>query len=276
MKGRISGIDMGYDEAGKGPPVLLIHGFPLNRRMWRPQLEALAAAGYRVIAPDLRGFGESGAGDLPCSVSLFADDVKGLLDLLGIERAVVGGMSMGGYVLLNLLERYPERVVAACFLTTRSGADDEAGKARRTALIRELEAGRREAVLEAFASILFAEGTMRKRPELVAEVQGWIEAADPRGLIGGLMAMRERKDCTPLLAGFTLPALVVGASQDRAVPMEHILLLEAGLPHSTVCIIPEAGHMANMEQPERFNACLLDFLAGLPPGLFLTTPLARE
>ncbi len=109
MQAELNGIQLAYDEAGEGPAVLLIHGFPLGRQMWGPQVQALAAAGFRAVAPDLRGFGESEPGAGAGSTDLLADDLIALLDHLGIEKAVVGGMSMGGYVMLNLLARYPER-----------------------------------------------------------------------------------------------------------------------------------------------------------------------
>ncbi|KAF0218840.1 MAG: alpha/beta hydrolase fold [Geobacteraceae bacterium] len=262
MKALINGVTMAYDEAGSGPAVVLIHGFPLNRNMWRPQAAALSEAGYQVITPDLRGFGESEVPDGPYSVDLYSDDVAGLLDHLGIERAIVGGMSMGGYVLLNLLERYPQRVSAACFITTRSNADDEAGKARRLALAKDVTASGPQVVADLFKTLLFAEETAAIKPELVSEIYGWMMDTDSRGLAGGLLAMRERKDYTQLLGHFTLPALVIGAEHDLAVPLESVRVLEAGLPDSKTCIIPHAGHMANMEQPETFNACLLKFLQG--------------
>jgi pimeloyl-ACP methyl ester carboxylesterase len=263
VKAFINGITMAYDETGKGPAVVLIHGFPLNRRMWRPQVAALSAAGYQVITPDLRGFGESEAPDGPYSIDLYADDVAGLLDHLGIERAVVGGMSMGGYVLLNMLERYPQKISAACFIVTRSNADDEAGKAKRLALAKDVAALGPQVVADVFKSLLFAQDTAALRPELVSEIYGWMIDADSRGLAGGLLAMRERKDYTQLLGRFRLPSLVIGAEQDLAVPPESIKVLEDGLPDCKTCVIPQAGHMANMEQPEAFNACLLEFLQGL-------------
>jgi pimeloyl-ACP methyl ester carboxylesterase len=267
MKALINGVTMAYDEEGRGPVVVLIHGFPLNRRMWRPQVTALAGAGYRVITPDLRGFSESDAPDGPYSIDLFADDMVGLLDHLGIERAIVGGMSMGGYVLLNLLERYPQRVSAACFIFTRSNADDGAGKARRLALAQDVAIFGSQVVADAFTTLLFAEETAAKKPELVSEVYGWMTGTDPRGLAGGLLAMRDRKDYTQLLGQFTLPALVIGAEQDLAVPPDSIRVLEAGLPNAKSCLIPRAGHMANLERPEAFNACLLEFLKGcFTPG----------
>ena len=125
MRTVINGITMAYDDHGSGPAVVLIHGFPLCRRMWHPQIQALTNAGFRVIAPDLRGFGESDAPDGPYSMELFADDIVELLDHLGIDEAVVGGMSMGGYVLLNLLERHRQRLRGAVFITTHATADDD-------------------------------------------------------------------------------------------------------------------------------------------------------
>jgi 3-oxoadipate enol-lactonase len=263
MKAFINGINMAWDDSGTGPVVLLIHGFPLNRRMWHPQMAALNAAGYRVVTPDLRGFGESDAPDGPYSMELFSDDVAALLDHLGIERAVVGGMSMGGYVLLSLLERRPELFNAACFVVTRSGADDEAGKERRLALARDVMKFGPQVVADTFEKILFAEGTAQERPKLATEVCRWMTGTDSRGMAGGLLAMRERKDYTPLLGSFSLPVLVLGAEQDKAVPVENARILAAGLPLHKLCIIPEAGHLANLEQPKAFNNCLLDFLRGL-------------
>jgi 3-oxoadipate enol-lactonase len=265
MKATINGINMAWDDNGSGPAVCLIHGFPLDRRMWGPQVMALASAGYRVITPDLRGFGESDAPDSPYAMDLFADDLTALLNHLGIERAVVGGMSMGGYVLLNLLERYPERVAAACFIVTRSGPDDEAAKERRLNLARDVMKFGPRVITEFFTQILFGEETARERPELVAEVCRWMVESDSRGLAGGLLAMRGRKDYTPLLGSFRLPALIIGADQDKAVLPEHMRVLAAGLPQHKKCIIPEAGHLANLEQPLAFNNCLLDFLANLSP-----------
>lgn len=133
----INGITLAYDDHGSGPAVVLVHGFPLCRRMWHPQIKAVTDAGFRLVTLDLRGFGESDAPEGPYSMELFADDVAGLLDYLGINRAVVGGMSMGGYVLFNLVERHAGRLAGAVFITTRATADDEAAKARRLQLAQE-------------------------------------------------------------------------------------------------------------------------------------------
>ena len=152
MHATINGINLAYDDHGSGQPLLLIHGFPLCRRMWHPQIQAVTAAGYRLIVPDLRGFGESDAPDGPYTIGLFADDLVELLDHLGVEQAVVGGMSMGGYVLFDLLERYPERVRGACFLLTRATADDEAGKERRLTLARDVMRFGPQVIADQFAT----------------------------------------------------------------------------------------------------------------------------
>lgn len=252
-----------YDDAGKGLPVVLIHGFPLCRRMWQPQVDALTAQGYRVICPDLPGFGDSAPLAEPASMAHYADAVIGLLDQLGIERAVVGGMSMGGYVLLNLASRYPERLLGAMFLVTRAAADDAAGQAKRSLLVEELKGGNRMIVPDAFAQVLFAPSTPQQKPELVAEVRGWMEVASPEGTIYGLLAMRDRADYVEALPQLDLPALVVGAEHDLAVLPEHSRALGEGLPQAELKIIAGAGHMANLEQPEAFNEAIVDFLQQL-------------
>lgn len=252
-----------FDDVGEGLPVVLLHGFPLSRQMWRPQAEVLTKAGYRVITPDLPGFGASQPLAGPAGMEAYADAVIALLDELGIDRAVVGGMSMGGYVLLNLVERYPQRLLAALYLVTRAAADDAPGKARRGDLAGAVRGGDREVVPEAFEKLLFAPETPKKRPELVAAVRQWMDAAAPEGVVGGLLAMRDRKDYLDLLSTFALPSLVIGATEDAAVPPAHAEALAAGLPDADLHIIPRAGHMANLEQPEAFNRILLEFLEKL-------------
>ena len=260
MHAIINGIRLAFDDTGTGMPILLIHGFPLCRRMWQPQLRKLAEAGFRVIAPDLRGFGESDAVDGPYTMDQFADDVVALLDHLEIEKAVVGGMSMGGYVLLNLCERHSERLAGACFITTRATADDEAGKARRLQLARDVAKFGPQVIADAFYPVLFAEASLTERPKLVDEVCGWMMATDSRGLAGGLLAMRERPDYSAFLPAISIPSLAIGAVGDLAAPPENARAIAAAIPGCRLCIVPDAGHMANLEHPGAFNRCLLDFL----------------
>jgi len=263
MQTLINGISLAFDDRGAGLPLLLIHGFPLSRKIWEPQLAALRQE-FRTISPDLRGFGESDAPDGPYSMDLFADDMIGLLDHLGIDKTVVCGMSMGGYVAMNMLDRYPERVRAACFMVTRSAADDEAGRERRLSLAREVMENGPQIVTDAFSRILFSSRAGNGETELVAEVCRIMAQTSARGLAGGLLAMRERPDYTDRLAGFSVPSLVIGAELDIAIPPEESRRLAEGLPDARLVIIPDAGHMAGMENPSAVNRELLDFLHSLP------------
>lgn len=263
MKATVNGITIGYDDIGNGPAVILLHDFPLTRRMWQPQVGPLVAAGYRVIVPDLRGFGESAETEAPYDVSLYAEDVVALLNYLGIGRAVFGGMSMGGYILFNLLERFRQRVMAAAFFTTRSRADDVSEKARRAELAEKVVTGDRQQVVDSLAGLLFAKRTIGTQPALFEEVKSWMDSTDSRTLMAGLLAMRNRKDYTAQVRYFDRPSLVIGAELDRCIKSEHIRFLAAALPFCTSRIIPGAGHLVNMERPEEFNRCLLDFLGSL-------------
>jgi pimeloyl-ACP methyl ester carboxylesterase len=259
-KVRIENIEIACDDHGTGPAIVLIHGFPLNRQMWQAQIQPLAEAGYRVITPDLRGFGASDTPVDGYSMDGFADDIVALLDALQIERAVVGGMSMGGYILMDLLERHPQRVSAACFIATKSSADDEQGRARRTSLAAQAESLGANPIIKIFAELLFAPQTMESKPLLIAQVTSWMRTTSPRALAGGLLAMRDRKDYTPLLPGFKLPALVLAGAEDLAASPNAVELFTFGLPDCQSRVIPGGGHMVNMEQPEEFNRTLLDFL----------------
>ena len=265
MENRVSvnEITMAYDDCGTGPAVLLIHGFPLNRQMWQPQLQAIAGAGYRVIAPDLRGFGASDVPRNGYSMDGFADDLVALLDALQIDRTVIGGMSMGGYILMNLLERYPERVAAACFIATKSSADDEEGRARRSALAAQAEALGASPIVKNFAEILFSPATALSKPGLIAQVTSWMRSTPPCALAGGLLAMRDRKDYTPLLPGFLQPSLVVVGAEDHSASPKALDLFTSGLPSCQSSVIPGGGHMVNLEKPVEFNDTLLRFLHGI-------------
>lgn len=262
---QIDGNRLAYDDVGSGPPVMLIHGFPLNRAMWRPQLGDLVAAGYRVLAPDLPGFGESDTPDGPCSMETYAECLLLLLDHLKIEHAVVGGMSMGGYVLFDLLRRHPERVSGAIFVVTRAVADDAAGRSRRLQLANDVMKFGPQVVADAFHPLMFAPGTAEARPKLAEDVYGVMVSTSSRGLAGGLLAMRERRDMRGLLPEVTVPTLVVAAANDLACPAEYPQMIAEGISGSRLVIIPGAGHLVNMEQPNLFNRHLLDFLRQARP-----------
>lgn len=270
MTSEINGFQMNYIDEGEGPAVLLIHGFPLCSSMWLPQIKVLNEKGFRAIAPDLRGFGSSSAGHVKFSIDLLADDIIALMDHLEIEKAVIGGMSMGGYILLSLMDRYIDRISAAAFIVTRSASDDKPGKERRTALADAVIAGKAYVVAKAFEKVLFGPLIKKNKPELVHQVRQWMNMASTEALIGGLTAMRDRRDYQAELFRFNIPALVLGGGKDICISPEFSKNIAEGLPNSHLKILDGLGHMANIESPELFNNCLISFLKELDS--FANTP----
>lgn len=255
---------LAHELSGNGPPVLLIHGFPLCRCIWQEQHDPLNRAGYRVLTPDLPGFGDSPETGERATMDDYADALIDLLNERDIDKVVAGGMSMGGYILFNLIERYPERLAGAVFAVTRAGADTIDGRVKREEMaISALRHGATP-VAHSFAEILFAAPTMTEYPQLVADVTAWMEQSHPRGMAAALRAMAARKDYTETLGSISLPTLVIGAAEDRTIPVELSRAIASGIPDARYVEIPAAGHMVMLEQPAIFNAAVLGFLDSLP------------
>ena len=240
---------------GDGPALLLVHGFPFDRTMWRHQVAGLA--GWRVIAPDLRGAGTSPAPESGYSMSQYADDLVALLDGLGVDQAVVGGLSMGGYVLFELLRRHPARVRAAIFCNTKAEADSLEAKHGRD----ELAAVARREGPRAVADRLLPR--LIVRPEVAPEVRGMIERTPVPGIVGALLAMRDRADSTPLLPALRLPVLVVAGAEDKITPSAGMRAMARAIAGAQFVEIPAAAHLTPLEQPLETNRVLADFLRAL-------------
>jgi len=257
MIATLNGIRLAWEDQGQGMPVVLLHGFPFTRWMWRAQTAALAR-GHRVITPDFRGFGESGG--LPENLELLADDLHALVEHLHLPRFVLGGFSMGGYVAFRYLARHAERLSGLMLLDTRPEGDTEEGRQRRYAGIERIRAEGPAGFLEDFAKLVVSPKTWESRAETVAEVRRLMEDARPDALAAGLRAMAERPDSTALLATVTAPTLVLVGEDDKATPVESSRKMAAAIPGADLVIIPSAGHVSNIEQPDAFNAALTMFL----------------
>jgi 3-oxoadipate enol-lactonase len=227
--------------------------------MWRRQIAALSGR-YRVLTLDLRGHGESEAPLWRYTMDLFAEDVKGLLDHLGISRAVLCGLSMGGYVLFAFYRKYPERATGLVLADTRAGTDTADGKAARYAMAQKAYGEGTGTVEAAMLPRLLSPATVRERSELVDEVRSMIRSTPLNGIAGDLMAMTDRDDALPLLPRIACPTLVIVGEQDQATPPDEARTMAEQIPGARLEIIPGAGHLANVEQPERFNKALLKFL----------------
>jgi 3-oxoadipate enol-lactonase len=239
--------------------LLLLHAFPLNAHMWEGQLTH-ADAGWHVVAPHLRGF-DDGGGDPPAtSVDDYAGDVIDLLDTLHVKQAVVGGLSMGGYVAFAVL-RYAARYVQALVLAdTRSQADAPDGVAGRTRQLQLVQDKGPSAIADEMLPRVLGETTRTSRPAVVAQVRSMMLSSSADAISGGLRALMTRPDSTPLLQTIHVPTLIVVGEEDTLTPPAAAEEMNRGIAGSELVRIPAAGHLSNLEQPVLFNAALAAFL----------------
>lgn len=264
MKAIINRASIHYEVAGKdsGLPVVLIHGFPFSHEMWHPQVEALSS-GYRVITYDVRGHGESEVGDGQYTIELFVDDFLGLLDHLKIEKAVVVGLSMGGYIALRTIERNPERFKALVLCDTRSEADTNEGKLKRAANIKFVKNEGVERFAAEFVKAIFSPKSFETNLETVQFIQDIIEETSPTAIAGTLLALAGRTDTTDSLSRITVPTLILVGEHDTLTPPSAAEAMHSKIPNSELHVISDAAHMSNLENPEEFNNHLLNFLSRL-------------
>jgi 3-oxoadipate enol-lactonase len=251
----VRGQTVAVADRGDRAPLLLVHGFPLDHDVWHPQIEAFAAS-RRVVAPDLVGFGESAAIERS-SLDDHADDLAALLDALRIERAVVVGLSMGGYVALALWRRHAARVAGLGLVCTRAGADTEAGRAGRYQMAIAVADHGVGVVAEALLPRLLAPDAA---PDVVERVRAMMYRQSTVGVISALHAMAARPSTTAQLAAIQVPTLVVTGAADGLIPGEEAALMAGSVPGARLVVLPGAGHLANLEAPGAFNAALREFL----------------
>jgi pimeloyl-ACP methyl ester carboxylesterase len=260
-----SGVELGYESAGAGRPVVWLHAFPLARPMWRPQLEAVPD-GWSYLAPDLRGFGESDPFGVTesRSVDTMADDVAGLLDALGVTgRVVVGGLSMGGYVALAFARRHPDRLAGLILADTRAEADSDEARANRDKQIAGLASQSVADLFETMLPKLLGDTSRARRPEVVAEARRVAAAQSSAGVADALRALRDRPDATPDLGRVEVPTLVLVGAEDTVTPPSAAEALVRGIPGARLVTVPEAGHLSNLEQPAAFNRAVEELLRTL-------------
>lgn len=240
-------------------PLLLIHGFPHDRTLWRPQVEGLRDIA-RPIAPDLRGFGDAGTAPDTMTMADHAADLKALLDSMRIPRAVVCGLSMGGYIALAFLAKYPDMVQGLVLCNTRAGADsEEARKGRQATAKKALEEGTPAVAQDLFPKMI-AERTRDTRPDIAEHVLTMMERQRAQGVASAARGMAARPDRTGMLPGITVPTLIVTGSEDALIPVSESEAMHKAVPGSELMVVPNVGHLSNMEDAEAFNAGLRLFL----------------
>ena len=256
----VNGHAIAYDDVGTGLPVVFIHGFPHDRGLWASQLGS-ASLPTRCIAPDLRGFGESEG--VATTIDDYASDVVELMRSLGIVKAVIVGLSMGGYVALAMWRRDPNRVRALVLVDTKAAPDTDAGRAKRAEQIEFVKARGSAALADTMMQGMVGKSTRALRPDLTEGIHAMLARAPKNGVIGALTAMRDRPDSTPTLATITVPTLVVVGEDDVLTPVSDARALHEGIAGSRLEIVRGAGHLSNVERPAAFNHVLSEFLASL-------------
>lgn len=257
----IDSLEIGYDDVGSGIPVLFVHAFPLNRTMWAPQVSALVER-CRCIAADIRGFGDSSVAP-PYSMEQFADDLAHLLDQLHVDKVVLVGCSMGGYIAFAFWRRHKDRVRALVLADTRAGADSDETLARRRQLIENARVEGATAVANLQIASIVGKTTREKHPDTYDAVHRMMAQASVEGTVGALEAMMLRPDSTPLLPTIDVPVLIMVGEEDVPTPVKEARAMHERIPGSWLEVIAQAGHLSNMERPAAFNHVLTEFLVTL-------------
>jgi YbgC/YbaW family acyl-CoA thioester hydrolase len=261
----VNGVNLAVDVRGQGPAVLFIHGFPFDHSVWEHPLAHLE--GWMRIAPDLRGMGQSDAPDLGYSMATYAEDLLALLTTLGVDRVVLCGLSMGGYIVFEMLRAARERVRGVVLLNTRAEADSAESRKARDASAAKVREGGAEAIADDMLPRLLAGSTADREPLLPERVRRMMAATPVAGVLGALGAMRDRADSFPLLPTLAgLPALIAAGGEDRLTPPERARAMADALPGARMVVVPEAGHLTPLEQPERTTELLAGFLGSLGRG----------
>ena len=265
MKVQINGINIDYTDQGTGDPLVFIHAFPLSKRMWEPQVRALSKD-YRVITLDLRGHGESETLLWNFTLEDYAKDVHALLHYLDIRRATFIGLSMGGYILFAFYRMFSDIVQALVLADTRAQADNEEGKAGRLAMAQTAYKEGPSIIADMMIPKLLSAATVEHQQDLVDQTRTMILGNEASGIVVDLMAMAARPDSTSVLSQISCPTLLIVGEDDVPTPPSESHYMAERIQQAQLVIIPRAGHLSNLEQPEAFNQALATFFSSRDLG----------
>ena len=249
------------DVQGDGSPILFIHGFPLDRTMWRRLMSHLT--GWKRIAPDLPGFGVNEAPPKAPTIASYANDLVDLLNRMSQDRVVVFGLSMGGYIAFDLVHRFPERVRGLILANTRAASDDEATRRGRDAMARLVESDGLDALVGVLLPKILAPESHTAQPQVVDDVRAMIQRGSIPGVVAALAAMRDRPDSTSLLSDIQVPTLVVSGQKDAIIPGSESKQMADAIPNAHYTVIPTAGHLTPVEQPIATGRAVAEFLEAI-------------
>lgn len=262
MRAKINGINIDYRDQGTGVPVIFIHAFPLNQSMWDEQVAALSSI-CRAVTLDLRGFGLSDVPDGPYSMDQMAADVHGLMTELGIDKAVLAGLSMGGYISFAFYRNYPDKVQAIVLADTRASADTEEGRDKRLKSAERAEGEGARAIADDMVPLALAPSTVENNPDVVQRMRRMAEANSPKGIAAAQRGMAARRDSKDLLAHVDFPVQIIVGSEDKLTSVAEAEKMRDRVRHARFHIIEGAGHLSNLERADEFNRVLIDFIQSL-------------
>jgi 3-oxoadipate enol-lactonase len=264
-KAKINNIELFWVEAGSGDNVLLLlHGFPLDHTMWLNQVEYFAGRGWRVIAPDHRGYGQSTHNPQEVTtVDLMAQDAAGLLDHLGIARAVIVGLSMGGYVTFAFNRQFPEKVRALVLADTKAEPDPPQARENRYKLRETIRQQGSTAARDGMLPVMFSPELHKQGSPMIDDLGAIMLRTKPEAIMATLPGLAERPDVVPELPGIKAPYLVIHGEKDQLMPVANARLMAEANARAKFVEVPGAGHMANIEDAGFFNRAVEDFLKGV-------------
>ena len=260
----LAGVDIGDStDIGAGTPVVLLHAFPCDRRMWDAQVRALGDSGFRVIAPDLPGFGESPLPTGAPGLEVAAQAVFDLLDDRAIGNVMLAGLSMGGYVAMEMLRQQPGRISALALVDTKASSDPEPAQEQRRVIADAVLAADSTSALLAMLPKLLGDTTRNDRPEVVEEVEGFIADASPEAVAWSQRAMADRPESFRALTSYRGPSLVLYGQEDTLSPESDQIEMANALPNAEIRSIPGSGHLSALEQPDEVSEALLHLAESL-------------
>lgn len=256
----VNNFDLSYDDVGEGlVPIVFLHGFPFDKTMWREQMDYLKAT-RRVIACDIRGFGKSTDEESHLSIDLFANDLILFIDKLELEKVIICGLSMGGFIALNAMIRFPSRFEALMLCDTQCIADSYEVKVKRYETIEEIKEYGVANFNEGFIKKVFHEDSITNKPELVEQLRTVVFSNSQHIICQGLLALAERSESCSFLDEITIPTLIICGREDVVTPLEESKYMNKNITGSVLHVINNAGHVSNLEEPAKFNKLLRDFL----------------
>jgi 3-oxoadipate enol-lactonase len=260
MKIKLPEFEMAYEDCGQGVPLLFIHGYPLSRKLWEPQVQSLADIAH-VLAPDLRGHGESDPINSNNTMELLANDCNAFLDALGITQPVfVCGLSMGGYITFAFYRKYAHRVAGLILTATRAGVDSPEARANRDKAISLVQQSGSQAIADSMLPKMLSPETYVTKPDLVEKVRRIMVETSTAGIIADLNGMKERPDSTPTLQIIEKPTMIIHGADDQLIPLQEAEAMHTGINNSRLRVIEGAGHLPNLEQPAMYNHAIRDFI----------------